>query len=133
MLRKEEFQNFSTKNTEKSIFEQLGGYPAIDAVVDAFYVKVLSNDLVKGFFEDINMDKQRKKQKDFITFATGGPNNYTGRGMRAVHKKLHLEDKHFDEICKLLVETLRDFKVPEELIKNVGNKLEPLRNDVLNK
>jgi hemoglobin len=36
---------------------------AIDAAVELFYKKVLVDDRVKHFFEDINMNAQRRKQK----------------------------------------------------------------------
>jgi len=125
-------QYFSTENKpEKTVYEQIGGEKAIDAVVDAFYVKVLKSPIVKSFFENIDMEKQRKKQKNFIGFALGGPNNYEGKDMKKAHIKMKLEDKHFDEIVNLLVETLKDFKVPDELIGKVGAKLSPLRSDIV--
>ena len=121
------------QTNEKSVYEELGGEAAIDAVVDSFYIKVLADPLVNGFFKDIDISKQGKKQKNFIAFATGGPNKYEGRDMRKAHAKFHLEDQHFDKIVELLVATLKEFKVSDQLIEKVGAKLLPLRNEVLNK
>ena len=45
-----------------SLFEKLGGRDAVNAAVDIFYKKVLSDDRINGFFKDIDMDGQRKKQ-----------------------------------------------------------------------
>ena len=39
----------------KSLFERLGGEPALNAAVDNFYVKVLADDLVKDFFKSTDM------------------------------------------------------------------------------
>lgn len=58
---------------DNSLYQKLGGKAAIDAAVDAFYVKVLADDRVKGFFADINMTRQRKKQKEFLSAALGDP------------------------------------------------------------
>ena len=59
-----------------SLFERIGGEPAIDAAVDIFYKKVLADDRIKGFFSGIDMEKQIQKQKSFLTFAFGGPSPY---------------------------------------------------------
>ena len=75
-----------------SLFEQLGGQAAVEAAVDNFYRKVLTDDRVSSFFEDVDMDRQRAKQKAFLTMAFGGPHNYSGKDMRAAHARLVLED-----------------------------------------
>eukprot|EP00340_Litonotus_pictus_P004534 CAMPEP_0170523300 /NCGR_PEP_ID=MMETSP0209-20121228/8736_1 /TAXON_ID=665100 ORGANISM="Litonotus pictus, Strain P1" /NCGR_SAMPLE_ID=MMETSP0209 /ASSEMBLY_ACC=CAM_ASM_000301 /LENGTH=159 /DNA_ID=CAMNT_0010811321 /DNA_START=13 /DNA_END=492 /DNA_ORIENTATION=+ len=123
---------FSSKSTEPSVYDQLGGEAAINAVVDSFYKKVLADDLVNSFFKGIDMEKQAIKQKSFIAFACGGPNNYKGKDMVKGHAHMAIEDKHFDEIVKLLVDTLKEFKVPDELIGKVGAKLLPLRKVIVN-
>jgi hemoglobin len=55
-----------------SLYEQLGGEAAVDAAVDVFYRKVLSDDRVSSFFDDIDMDQQIAKQKAFLTMVFGG-------------------------------------------------------------
>jgi len=118
---------------EKTVYEQLGGDDAIGAVVDSFYVKVLSSDLVKNFFNSVDMKKQHVMQKSFIAWATGGPNKYEGRDMRKAHEKLKIEEKHFDEIVNLLVATLKEFKISDELIGKVAEKILPLKDEILNR
>lgn len=58
-----------------SLYEQLGGQPAVDAAVDIFYRKVLSDDRISHFFEGVDMDRQIGKQKAFLTMAFGGPHS----------------------------------------------------------
>ena len=43
----------------QTLFERIGGEPAVDAAVDLFYRKVLSDDGIVRFFNDIDMDEQR--------------------------------------------------------------------------
>jgi len=116
----------------KSLFDTLGGEASISKVVDNFYIKVLSDSLVKNFFKGIDMDRQKKHMRSFMKLALGGPDSYTGRSMRDAHKRLDLEDKHFNQIAKLLAETLRDLSVSETLIKKVIDIVETTRSDVLN-
>ena len=80
------------------------------------------------------MDRQAAKQKAFLTFAFGGPNNYTGMDMRKGHAHLvkqGLNDSHFDAVVEDLASTLRQLKVPENLIAEVAAIAESTRNDVL--
>jgi truncated hemoglobin YjbI len=55
-----------------TIYEQIGGSAAVDAAVDLFYDKVLADDTINGFFQSVDMKKQRAKQKAFLTMVFGG-------------------------------------------------------------
>lgn len=69
-----------------SVFDKIGGTAAVDAAVDIFYRRVLSDDLISHFFDSVDMDRQIGKQKAFLTMAFGGPNSYSGKDMRAAHR-----------------------------------------------
>jgi hemoglobin len=119
------------KAREDSLYHKLGGKTAIDAVVDAFYVKVLADNRVKDFFADVSMDKQRRKQKEFLSFAFGGPLPWTGKDMRKAHEGMGLTEEHFNAIAENLVSTLKDFKVKQELIDQVVAIALTTKDDVL--
>ncbi len=117
-----------------SLFERLGGEAAVNAAVDIFYRKVLSDDRINTFFEGVDMEKQAAKQKAFLTFAFGGPNNYTGKDMRDGHAHLvkqGLSDEHFDAVVENLAATLKELNVSDELVTEVAQIAESTRNDVL--
>jgi len=117
-----------------SLYEQLGGQPAVDAAVDIFYRKVLSDDHISHFFEGVDMDKQIGKQKAFLTMAFGGPHNYTGADMRQGHAHLvarGLNDSHFDAVAGHLSATLQELGVGQGLIDQVMAIAGSTRNDVL--
>jgi len=119
-----------------TLFEQLGGQGAVELAVDNFYRKVLADDRVSRFFEGVDMDKQRAKQKGFLTMAFGGPHNYTGKDMRTGHAhlvKMGLNDSHVDAIIELLGATLKELGVKDELISQVAAIAESTRNDVLDR
>lgn len=124
----------STSNA--TLFEQLGGQAAVEAAVDNFYRKVLVDERVAHFFEDVDMERQRGKQKAFLTMAFGGPHNYSGKDMRTGHARLvamGLNDSHFDAIVELLGGTLKEMGVADNLIAQVAAIAESTRADVLNK
>ena len=115
-----------------SVFEQIGGAGAVDAAVDIFYRRVLSDDLISDFFDDVDMDRQIAKQKAFLTMAFGGPNNYTGKDMREAHKHLKLAEEHFNAVAGHLQGTLEELNVPQNLINEVMGIAASTHDDVLN-
>ena len=117
-----------------TLFDKLGGEAAVNAAVDIFYRKVLADDRINRFFEDVDMEKQAAKQKAFLTMAFGGPHNYTGEDMRKGHAhllKMGLDDSHFDAVVENLGATLNELNVQQELISEVVAICETTRNDVL--
>src|ERR1700693_2793847 len=122
--------------TEPTLFEQLGGAPAVEAAVDIFYRKVLSDDRVSFFFDDVDMERQIAKQKGFLTMAFGGPHAFSSYDMRRAHAPLlqkGLNDTHFNVIAELLTASLNDLNVDPALIARVLAIAESTRADVLNR
>jgi hemoglobin len=120
----------------QSLYDQLGGEAAVNAAVDVFYRKVLSDYRINRFFDSSDMEKQAAKQKAFLTMAFGGPNNYTGTDMRTAHArfvKMGLNNSHFDVVMEHLVGTLIELNVPQVLIDQVAAIAETTRNDILGK
>lgn len=120
----------------ETLYDRIGGEAAVNAAVDLFYRKVMADDRISMFFDGIDMEKQHAKQKAFLTFAFGGPNNYTGKDMRDAHAHLvakGLNDSHFDAVMENLGATLTELGVPGELIAEAAAIAESTRNDVLGK
>jgi len=115
-----------------SIFEELGGAPAVNAAVDIFYAKVLADERINEFFSTVDMKRQRAKQKAFLTLAFGGPNKYTGKDMREAHKHMNLNEGHFNAVAENLVATLQELNVSQEQIDKVVAVCLSVKDDVLN-
>lgn len=121
---------------EASLYERIGGESAVNAAVDVFYKKILADDRIKHFFADTDMVAQHNKQKMFLTYAFGGPNNYTGRSMRAAHAKAvenGLNEDHFNAVAENLQKTLEELGVKSELIDEAIAIAASTKNDVLGK
>jgi len=126
--------NLEESTMSESLYDRIGGEAAVDAAVDLFYRKVLADERINKWFEDTDMDRQRAKQKAFLTFAFGGPANYTGKDMREAHAHLvakGLNDSDFDAVMEDLGATLTELGVPGDLIAEAAAIAESTRNDVL--
>lgn len=116
----------------KSLFARVGGQAAIDAAVDRFYEKVLADDRVNHFFEDVNMKAQIRKQKAFLSAVLGGPIPWTGKDMRKAHQHLDLVEDDFKAIAEHLQATLEELEVDAGIIAEIMALVGSTRDDVLN-
>ena len=116
-----------------SVYDRIGGQAAVDAAVDVFYRKVLADERIASFFDDVDMDRQRAKQKAFLTFAFGGPNAYSGKDMRAAHARMNLTEEHFNAVMENLGATLAELGVPPDLIAEAAAIALSVKGDVVSK
>ena len=119
-----------------TLYEQLGGEPAVAAAVEIFYRKMLTDERVAHFFDTVDMDGQIAKQKGFLTMVLGGPNSYTGKDMRAGHRHLvarGLNDSHVDVVIHHLGATLAELGVGAPAIAQVAAIANSVRDDVLDR
>ena len=114
-----------------TLYEKYGGEETIAKVVDYFYDLVLKDDTVNHFFAHTDMVKQRAHQTKFISYALGGPNQYTGGSMSKVHKGMNLQPAHYDAIVSHLQAALQHYGVNEEDTNIALKKVESLRGDIL--
>jgi two-component system chemotaxis sensor kinase CheA len=119
---------------DESLYAKIGGEAAVDAAVDTFYRKVLEDENINRFFDNVDMDAQRAKQKAFLTMVFGGPNEYTGKDLAEAHAHLvadGLNDSHFDAVAGHLSATLEELGVAPELASEVMTIAASTRDDVL--
>lgn len=112
---------------QRSLYERLGGYNAIAAVVNDFADRLFADPQLKTFFGGMSSDSQRRFKQlnvDLVCNATGGPCQYLGRDMATAHRGIGISDADFDKVAKHLVATLDKFNVPktekDELLKIIG-------------
>lgn len=120
-----------------TLFEKIGGADAVNASVDKFYEKVLADKRIKHFFQGIDINRQAKHQKQFLTYAFGGAPDYQGKTLRIAHKRLveemGLSDEHFDAVLENLEKTLVELGVSDDLIDDAISIADSTRNEVLNR
>jgi hemoglobin len=120
---------------EKTLYERIGGDGAVRATVLKMYDKILTDNDLAPFFENIDVDKLRLSQTAFVTYAFGGPNHYTGQSMRKAHEGAvarGLNGKHFDLVATHLKTAMEELNVPANLIAEALAIVGSTRVDVLN-
>ena len=114
-----------------SIYDSIGGEPAVRAAVDDFYSRVLADMRLAPFFAGTDLERLKAHQRAFIAAAIGGPELFGGRDMVSAHAGLGIGDGDFDAVVGHLVGTLTALGVPENTIGQIGEALAPLRGAIV--
>jgi len=104
------------QETKKSLYDRLGGYNAIAAVVDDFITRLATDKRFERFFSGFSTDSKKRLRQhilDQFCVAAGGPCVYMGRDMKTTHAGLGITEADWDAAAKHLVEALDKYKVPK--------------------
>jgi hemoglobin len=123
----------SAQMMQKSLYERLGGRPAIVAVVDDFVGNVATDKRINGFFGKTDIPRLKRLLVEQICAGSGGPCIYTGRDMRTAHAGMGVKDRHFNALVQDLGKSLNKFKVPRKEQKELVAILAPMRKDIVSR
>jgi len=108
-----------------SLYDRLGGLPAITAVVDEFMKNLAADERINAHFAGADLPDLRQKLIDLVCQTAGGPCVYAGRSMKAAHQGMNLKDADFDAVAGDLQAALNKLNVPAreqgELLSAVGS------------
>lgn len=104
---------------EKTLYEKYGGFSTISKIVMTLYDKLLDDDDVGPFFDDVDMPKLIDHQTKFVSSLMGGPASFTDTHIQNAHRNLTIYAAHFDRLKELIDETLTEFSVDGEDIQTV--------------
>ena len=121
---------------KKSLYDRLGGYNAIAAVVDDFVGRLVTDKQFDRFFMGHSTDSKKRIRQhivDQLCAAAGGPCVYTGRTMKDSHAGLGISDAEWDAAARHLVASLDKFKVGEQEKKDLLAFVTSLKGDIVEK
>ena len=106
-----------TGKAEKSLYERLGGQPAVEAVASGLVDRILADNRVNKWFTHASSSPENTKAYKttltaFICKSVGGPCNYTGQDMVSAHKGRGVTSDAFNAVAEDLSAVLDKLKVP---------------------
>ena len=117
---------------KKSLYDRLGGKPAITAVVDDFIGNVAGDTRINQRFATADIPRLKIMLVNQICEASGGPCKYTGASMKDAHRGMRITDAEFNALVEDLVKSLDKFKVlaqeKDELLTALGS----MKSDIVN-
>lgn len=125
-----------TMASEKSLYERLGGYDAVSAVVESFADKLFADSRINSFFKGMGTDTRKQfkqKNKNLVCFVTGGPCKVISRTAKETHEGPGITEKDFDIVVAHLEKTLSEFKVPAKEQSELMKIIASLKPDIVEK
>lgn len=106
---------------ERSLFDKYGGFSAISRIVIDLYDRLLEDEEVGPFFDDVEMSRIVDHQTKFVSSLLGGPASYSDDQIARMHGHLTVADAQFDQLKAILAATLGDHGMtPDDVEKVVG-------------
>ena len=119
MMKKDEMME------EVSLYDRLGGQPAIVAVVGEFAARLAADPRINQRFAGTDLDNLKRLLVEQVCAATGGPCTYSGRDMKTTHAGMNITDDEFAWTGEHLAGALDKFSVPDkekgELLGAIGS------------
>jgi hemoglobin len=119
---------------QRTLYERLGGYTAISAVVNDFAERLFADPKVGKYFVGMGTDtRQLFKQKttNLVCNVTGGPCKVISRSAKTTHAGLGITNAEFDIVVGHLSESLDKYKVPAAEHKELMDIVATLRKDIV--
>ena len=125
-----------TAKSEKSLYDRLGGKPAVDAVANGLVDRILADKRINKWFAHAasspeNTKAYKAKLADFICVSVGGPCKYTGMDMVTAHKGRGVTSEAFDAVAEDLSAQLDQLKVPAKEKKEVMDLVGSLKKSIV--
>lgn len=117
--------------SESTLYERLGEREAIAAVVDEFYDRVLADEELAGYFEDVDTQELRVHLTQFMSSVAGGPVEYDGDDMYTAHKHLGVTGRDFGRVAQHLDDALGEFDVPDAEREEVMEAVASYQDDIV--
>jgi hemoglobin len=115
----------------KTLFERLGGKPAIEAVVGQLMGNVAADDRINADFAMVDLGKLRTHLVEFVCVATDGPCQYSGRDMKTAHAGMGVTAAQFGALVEDLGLALDKLSVPAQEKGELLGALAPLEPQIV--
>ncbi len=115
-----------------SDFEKIGGKEGVERIIKQFVDRVYNDVIIGFFFREIEKENLMAREVEFASQHLGGPCQYTGRPIGAVHKKHPINKGHFHRRLWILKEVLMACDVPRDVQKRWLEHNRSLENAVTN-
>jgi hemoglobin len=116
---------------DDALYTDLGQKDGITKIVDDATKNFLSDDRIKGTFDNTNIDLFKVSLVTQLCFVAGGPCVYKGQSMHDAHKGLHLTNFDFNALVEDLQRGMDTAGVSFATQNRLLARLAPMHEDVV--
>lgn len=114
-----------------TLFEQFGGRPGIEALVEELLVNILDDPRINADFADTDILNLNDRLVEQICVEVGGPCTYTGRSMAESHASLDITQADFYALVEALVDAMESRGIPPRAQNRLLHRLAPMHRDIV--
>jgi hemoglobin len=118
-------------NDQPSLYDKYGGFATVSQIVHSFYDHVMESALLSPYFAGVDMARVIGHQITFMCKVLGGPDNYKGASLVAIHARLGITSAAFDEVATILQETLEDAGVSDEDVALIIGVVASVKSEIV--
>lgn len=116
-----------------SLYERLGGLPAIESVMAGLTQNIAKDERINGFFIGADLKRVEYQLSQQVCAATGGPCTYTGGSMLKVHTGMNITEVQFNALVEDLVKSLNTHGVRQREQNELLQALGSMKEDIVNR
>ncbi|MEQ8690937.1 MAG: group 1 truncated hemoglobin [Pseudomonadales bacterium] len=121
----------SQAQQSKSLYDELGRKPGVEALVDAFLVRLAADEVIVDQFADTDIDQFREHLVNQICELAAGDCVYEGRTMAESHRDLAIDSRQFNALVADLMLAMDDVAIPQGAQNELLAMLAPMHRDIV--
>lgn len=115
----------------RTLYEQLGGKPGIDRLVERFIREIAADPEISHHFRGTDVHRFRDMLAEQVCAISDGPCVYTGGSMLEVHRNLQITQRDFNALVEDLIRAMDSLQLPTPTQNRLLAKLAPMRSDIV--
>ncbi len=112
-------------------YEQLGGSPGIEGIVDALLETIVEDERINRQFADADILRLRTKLIEQLCAESGGPCVYSGLPMGEAHAGRGITTAQFNALVEDLIAVMTARKVPITAQNRLLKRLAPMHRNIV--
>jgi hemoglobin len=116
--------------TVESMYDRIGGGPAIGSVVEQLYDWILADKQLQPYFDGVEIPRVKRHMAALLSDVLGGPVPYSGPDLREAHSELGVTSEDYDRVVDLAAAALLLAHVPRDVVAAVEGVLEQTKSQI---
>ena len=121
----------SAVSESSSLYQSVGGAPAVTEAVERFYRRLLDDPRVSAYFTEVDLPRLKRHQVLLLSQVLGGPAQYDGRTLKDAHAGLGITTEQYAVVGEHLIAVLTELQAPAEVVAGVQGVLVDVQPDVV--
>lgn len=119
---------------QKSLYERLGGYEGITAIVEEFMPRLKGDPQLGRFWQNRGDDGVAREYQlliDFMCSSAGGSTYYAGRDMKTAHKGMKINESDWSILLGHCAATMEAVEASQQECDEVVAFLSSFKNEIV--